>query len=70
MDGEKTVGEIVDEVKQSQPAVSQHLATLKSCGLVLSEKRGQEVIYSIDVKHALALLKNLSEVFSKSKVTN
>ncbi len=68
MEGEKTVGEIVDAVKQSQPAVSQHLATLKSCGLVQSEKRGQEVIYSIDVKQALGLLKILSAAFSKPKV--
>jgi DNA-binding transcriptional ArsR family regulator len=34
LNGRKTVGELVKIVKLSQPAVSQHLKTLKSCNLV------------------------------------
>jgi ArsR family transcriptional regulator len=31
----------------SQPNVSKHLRCLRGCGLVLSEKRGREVFYSL-----------------------
>ena len=41
--GRKTVGELVEIVKLSQPAVSQHLKTLRNSGLVVDERRGQEV---------------------------
>lgn len=56
--GSLTVGEIVKKVKLSQPAVSQHLKTLKACELVLDQKRGKEVFYSVNVKHMAELLKH------------
>jgi ArsR family transcriptional regulator len=57
----KTVGELVRIVKLSQPAVSQHLKTLKGSGLVIDERRGQEVFYSVNTEYLLGLLKNLSD---------
>jgi len=57
----KTVGELVHIVKISQPAVSQHLKILRSCGLVVDERRGKEVLYSINAEHLLALLKSLTD---------
>lgn len=65
--GRKTVGELVKIVKLSQPAVSQHLKTLKSCDLVIDERRGQEVFYTINTEHALELLKNLVAQMQKEK---
>ena len=56
--GPLAVGEIVAAVKMSQPAVSQHLKTLKACQLVSDEKRGKEVFYSVNVEHMAALLKH------------
>jgi Predicted transcriptional regulators len=56
----KTVSELVKIVKLSQPAVSQHLRTLKGSGLVIDERRGQEVFYSVNSEYLLGLLKNLS----------
>jgi Predicted transcriptional regulators len=56
----KTVSELVKIVKLSQPAVSQHLRTLKGSGLVIDERRGQEVFYSVNTEYLLGLLKNLS----------
>jgi len=56
--GPLTVGEIVKSVKLSQPAVSQHLKTLKACQLVSDDKHGKEVFYSVNVKHMAALLKH------------
>lgn len=56
--GPLTVGEVVKSVKLSQPAVSQHLKTLKACQLVSDQKRGKEVFYSVNVKHMAELLKH------------
>ena len=65
--GEKTVGDLVKIVKLSQPAVSQHLKTLKSSSLVTDERRGQEVYYSVDSAYMLGLLKSLTSDVSKRK---
>jgi DNA-binding transcriptional ArsR family regulator len=67
MGGSRTVNELVREVRLTQPAVSQHLSTLKSCGLVLSKKKGQEVYYSINTKHMLLILKSLTSDIQKCK---
>jgi ArsR family transcriptional regulator len=58
--GQKTVSQLVKIVKLSQPAVSQHLKTLKGSGLIVDDRRGQEVIYSVNTEYLLGLLKNLS----------
>lgn len=44
-DGERRVGELVEETGLSQPNVSKHLACLWGCGLLAREKRGREVYY-------------------------
>lgn len=63
--GEKTVGEIVDQVDLTQPAVSQHLKTLKACNLVSCERKGQEVYYAINTRYTIDLLKSLLDDVSK-----
>ena len=65
--GPKTVGELVKITKLSQPAVSQHLKTLKSCSLVEDERRGQEVLYTLDAAHTVRLLKSLTDEVQKYK---
>ena len=59
--GRKTVNEIVRIVKLSQPAVSQHLKVLRESGLVVDERRGQEVFYDVNTEHLLFLLKRLTK---------
>lgn len=63
----KTVSQLVRIVKQSQPAVSQHLKTLKVCDIVQADRKGQEVYYSLNAEYALKLLKNLTENIMKQK---
>lgn len=67
--GPHTVGELVKVAGMSQPAVSQHLKTLKACDLVEDEKRGQEVYYSLNTEYTLRILKaflgNLSKPAEK-----
>lgn len=59
--GRKTVGQLVQIVKQSQPAVSQHLKTLKNCDIVLDERNGQEIYYTLNAEYTVKLLKALTE---------
>ena len=65
--GPKTVGELADKTKQSQPLVSQHLRVLKETGLVQDERQGQEVLYTLNVEHTIRLLKRLSEELKPKK---
>lgn len=46
-----TAGEIAARFEISKPAVSQHLSVLENAGLVVSEKRGQYVHYSLVREH-------------------
>lgn len=54
--GPKTVSELVVIAGLSQPAVSQHLKTLKESDLVTDERQGQEVYYSLNAEYTLSLL--------------
>lgn len=65
--GRKTVGELVKIIKLSQPAVSQHLKTLKSSKLVIDERRGQEVFYTVNTEYTLMLLTSLVSDMKKQK---
>jgi DNA-binding transcriptional ArsR family regulator len=60
-DGSKNVNELVEAVGLSQPAVSQHLRTLKESNIVTDVRHGQEVTYSLNTKHILELLTHLSK---------
>jgi DNA-binding transcriptional ArsR family regulator len=65
--GPKTVNELVKAVKLTQPAVSQHLKTLKTAQLVTDERKGQMVYYSVNAGYMLNLLKLLNEEIKKGK---
>lgn len=43
-----TAGEIADAFQISKPSISHHLNILKQAGLVLNEKKGQNIIYSLN----------------------
>ena len=49
-DGELTVGELVTALGQPQPRVSTHLACLRHCGFVTTERRGKEVVYTLALR--------------------
>ena len=46
--GDLTAGEIADRFELTRPTISHHLAVLKEAGLVLDERRGQFVVYSLN----------------------
>ena len=43
-----SAGEIADHFDMSKPSISHHLSLLKTADLVLTEKKGQLVIYSLN----------------------
>ena len=47
LDGEQTVATIEAQVGASQSAVSQHLARLKSEGILAARREGRQIYYSI-----------------------
>ena len=62
--GPLAVGEIVTMTKLSQSNVSNHLACLRDCGLVISEQNGRYVRYRLSderVEQLLALAETLLE---------
>ncbi|WP_088051960.1 ArsR/SmtB family transcription factor [Virgibacillus dakarensis] len=44
---EKTVSQIVDDLNGNQSNISQHLACLKGCGLVVGRQEGKYVYYRV-----------------------
>jgi ArsR family transcriptional regulator len=59
-DGPRSVNEIAQDLSISQPNVSQHLALLRSRGVVTSERRGSQVYYGLTsdkIVQALDLLR-------------
>lgn len=47
-DGDLTAGELAERFDISKPSLSHHLATLRSAGLVSDERRGQNIVYSLN----------------------
>lgn len=43
-----SVTEIVDQLSVAQPTVSHHLKILRQAGLVKSERRGKQIMYSLN----------------------
>ena len=62
--GELHVSALCDRLKQSQPAVSHHLALMRVAGLIEARRDGKHNFYSIRKMHAYRLM---SEFFSAMK---
>lgn len=56
-EGDKTAGEIADHFQFSKPTISHHLDLLKQAELLLSEKKGQFIYYSLNTTVVDELLK-------------
>ncbi|MDR0308624.1 MAG: metalloregulator ArsR/SmtB family transcription factor [Coriobacteriales bacterium] len=60
--GSKTVSEICEVVpKISQPGLSQHLQLMRTAGILSSEKKAQNVTYSISDNRINKLMETLEE---------
>ncbi len=57
--------EIARHFEMSKPAISKHLDILRKAELVTSEKKGQYVIYSVNVTVLQEALSNFMSAFGK-----
>jgi len=53
---EKTVSHIVSHLNGNQSNISQHLACLKGCGLIVGRQEGKYIFYSLSNQHVRDLL--------------
>ena len=61
--GEKSVGELLEKVPLAQSALSQHLAVLRHEGLVATRRVGQSVRYALKPGPALEIIRVLYDNF-------
>ena len=62
-----TAGEIADAFNISKPSISHHLDILKRANLVVAEKQGQFIAYSINTTELDELLKWIYQLGTKKK---
>ena len=62
-DGEMAVGDIQSHVSLSQSALSQHLALLRTEGIIATRREGQAVFYRLDDPAAMRVIETLAELF-------
>jgi len=62
-DGEKSVQELVDMLGTSQSNVSQHLAKLRTLGILQTRKEANQVFYSVKEKGTLDLIHVLQAAY-------
>ena len=54
--GERDVGSLAEEIGQSVPTISHHLAKLKLAGLVHNRREGKRQVYLVDDAHVVDLV--------------
>jgi DNA-binding transcriptional ArsR family regulator len=64
-EGERSVGELEEEVGISQSGISQHLAVLRREHVVATRRDRQTVFYSLASEEVAALMATLHQVFCK-----
>jgi ArsR family transcriptional regulator, virulence genes transcriptional regulator len=67
LDGPLSVGEINARVELSQSALSQHLAVLRTAGIVTTRRESQTIHYSLVPGPALAIMEVLYAAFCAPK---
>lgn len=62
---EKTVSQIVEELGGNQSNISQHLACLKGCGIIVSRQEGKYIYYSLRNEQIRGLLQVIDDVYAQ-----
>ena len=69
-DGELSVGQIQARVDLSQSALSQHLALLRTQGVVSTRRDGQTIFYTVTDHAALRVIQTLAELYCPPEMRN
>jgi DNA-binding transcriptional ArsR family regulator len=62
-EGERSVGDLAEELQIPQSSLSQHLARMRSEGLVTTRRESQTVYYSISQGEVSRVIQSLYEIF-------
>ena len=63
-----SAGEITEQFEMSQPSVSRHLDVLKKAELVTTQRRGNQVIYSLNMTALQELIMYATELLAGTEV--
>ena len=66
-ENDMTAGEIVERFRISGPSISHHLDLLKQAKLVIAEKEGQFIYYSLNTAVVDEIMKWLLQIKTKKK---
>lgn len=67
-DGPHTVSELCDVLQTPQSNTSQHLAVLRTAGMVDTERRGNSVVYSLRHPRVIDAIDTLREILADELV--
>ncbi|NSL50964.1 autorepressor SdpR family transcription factor [Calidifontibacillus erzurumensis] len=62
-----TAGEIADHFEMSKPSISHHLNQLKQAKLVLDERQGQHIVYSLNTSVVQEILGWFLDILGKEE---
>ena len=63
VEGEASVGDLADHAKMAQSTTSQHLAKMRSEGLVATRRKAQTIYYRLDDPAAVRVLDTLCDIY-------
>ncbi len=62
-----SVGEILENFSITNASLSHHLDILKRVNLIVSERKGQYIYYSLNVSVFEEIMMQISKIFNKNK---
>jgi ArsR family transcriptional regulator, arsenate/arsenite/antimonite-responsive transcriptional repressor len=62
-----TPGEIITKFSMTKPSLSHHLEILKNAGLVIAERKGQHIVYSLNISVLDEVVSVFMDIFGKPK---
>ena len=67
VEGERSVGKLVEVVGLTQSALSQHLAKLRATGIVATRRDAQTIYYRLASKAAGSVMTTLAEIYCRRR---
>jgi len=67
VDGERSVGTLVEAVGLTQSALSQHLAKLRAAGIVTTRRDAQTIYYRLASEAAGSVMTTLAEIYCRRR---
>lgn len=67
IEGERSVGKLVDAVGLTQSALSQHLAKLRAAGIVATRRDAQTIYYRLASAAAGSVMKTLADIYCRGR---